>query len=64
VIDAIKAIDPSLVLMGLANAPILKLAQASGLKTVAEAFADRAYTPDGRLVSRREAGARAARYAD
>lgn len=57
VIDAIKAIDPSLVLMGLANAPILKLAQASGLKTVAEAFADRAYTPDGQLVSRREPGA-------
>lgn len=57
VIDAIKAIDPSLVLMGLANAPILALAQASGLKTVAEAFADRAYTPDGQLVSRREQGA-------
>ncbi|WP_455273890.1 LamB/YcsF family protein [Rhizobium herbae] len=57
VIDALKAIDPALVLMGLANAPILKLAQASGLKTVAEAFADRAYTPDGQLVSRREPGA-------
>jgi 5-oxoprolinase (ATP-hydrolysing) subunit A len=57
VIDAIKRIDPSLVLMGLANAPILKLAQASGLKTVAEAFADRAYMPDGQLVSRREPGA-------
>lgn len=56
VIDAIKAIDPTLVLMGLANAPILKLAQESGLKTVAEAFADRAYTPDGQLVSRREQG--------
>ena len=56
VIDAIKAIDSSLVLMGLANAPILKLAEASGLKTVAEAFADRAYTPDGQLVSRREQG--------
>ncbi|URK89045.1 LamB/YcsF family protein (plasmid) [Rhizobium sp. RCAM05350] len=57
VIDALKAIDPALVLMGLANAPILNLAQASGLKTVAEAFADRAYTPDGQLVSRREPGA-------
>ncbi|KQY10470.1 hypothetical protein ASE23_28535 [Rhizobium sp. Root73] len=56
VIDAIKAIDPTLVLMGLANAPILALAQESGLKTVAEAFADRAYTPDGQLVSRREQG--------
>jgi UPF0271 protein len=28
-----------------------------GLRTVAEAFADRAYTPEGRLVSRREPGA-------
>ena len=57
VIDAIKAIDSSLVLMGLANAPILELAQKSGLATVAEAFADRAYTPQGQLVSRREARA-------
>ena len=57
VIDAIKAIDPTLVLMGLANAPILELAAKSGLATVAEAFADRAYTPQGHLVSRREAGA-------
>ncbi|PYB69793.1 LamB/YcsF family protein [Rhizobium wuzhouense] len=56
VIDGIKAIDPNLVLMGLAGAPILALAQKSGLKTVAEAFADRAYTPGGELVSRREAG--------
>ena len=57
VIDGIKAIDPSLVLMGLANAPILDLARRSGLAVVAEAFADRAYTPQGQLVSRREAGA-------
>ena len=28
-----------------------------GLRTVSEAFADRAYRPDGRLVSRREPGA-------
>ncbi|MUZ71557.1 5-oxoprolinase subunit PxpA [Agrobacterium vitis] len=57
VIDAIKAIDTSLVLMGLAGAPILDLARTSGLSVVAEAFADRAYTPLGQLVSRREAGA-------
>lgn len=57
VIDAIKVVDASLVLMGLANAPILDLARASGLAVVAEAFADRAYTPKGELVSRREAGA-------
>ncbi|BCH55800.1 LamB/YcsF family protein [Agrobacterium vitis] len=57
VIDAINAIDASLVLMGLAGAPILDLARTSGLSVVAEAFADRAYTPEGQLVSRREPGA-------
>ena len=57
VIDGIKAIDPTLVLMGLAGAPILAQAREAGLATVAEAFADRAYTPAGTLVSRREAGA-------
>lgn len=57
VVDGIKAVDPSLVLMGLANAPILDLASKAGLSVVAEAFADRAYTPDGQLVSRREKGA-------
>ncbi|MFC4625514.1 LamB/YcsF family protein [Daeguia caeni] len=57
VIDAIRAINPSLILMGLANAPILELARRSGLATVAEAFADRAYTAKGELVSRREPGA-------
>lgn len=57
VIDGIKAIDPELTLMGLANAPIVDLARNSGLQVVAEAFADRAYTPDGQLVSRRDPGA-------
>ncbi len=57
VIDGIKAVDSSLVLMGLAGSPILDLARAAGLKVVAEAFADRAYQPDGQLVSRREPGA-------
>jgi UPF0271 protein len=57
VIDGIKAVDPTLVLMGLAGTGILALAERAGLGTVAEAFADRAYTPDGHLVSRREAGA-------
>ena len=57
VIEAIKAVDPSLVLMGLAGAPILDQARAAGLAVVAEAYADRAYTPTGHLVPRREAGA-------
>lgn len=57
VIQAIREIDPTLILMGLAGAPILQRAQDAGLATVAEAFGDRAYTPDGQLVSRREKGA-------
>lgn len=57
VIEAIKLVDPSLVLMGLAGSPILGLARDAGLAVMAEAFADRAYTPKGELVSRREPGA-------
>lgn len=57
VIGAIREIDPTLVLMGLAGAPILTQAAEAGLATVAEAFGDRAYTPQGTLVSRREPGA-------
>jgi UPF0271 protein len=56
VIEAILAVDKNLVLVGLAGANIIKLAQQKGLRTVAEAFADRAYTPQGTLVSRREKG--------
>ena len=57
VIAAIRAVDPGLVLVGLAGSPLLGWARDSGLRTVAEAFADRAYTPEGALVSRREPGA-------
>ncbi|CDH03946.1 LamB/YcsF family protein [Xenorhabdus bovienii] len=57
VIEGILVIDPNLALVGLAGSNILRLAQEKGLKTIAEAFADRAYTAAGELVSRREAGA-------
>lgn len=57
VINAILAIDSSLVLMALAGSPLIGWARDAGLSVVAEAFADRAYTPSGALVSRREAGA-------
>ena len=46
-----------LALLGLPNAVVLTKAKAAGITTFAEAFADRAYTPEGTLVSRREAGA-------
>ena len=57
VIAAIREIDPGLCLVALAGSPLLGWAEAQGLRAVAEAFADRAYTPQGTLVSRREPGA-------
>ena len=57
VIEAIRAIDQSLVLVALAGSPLIELARREGLTCIAEAFADRAYTPQGTLVSRRETGA-------
>ncbi len=57
VIAAIRAVDESLVLMALAGSPLVEQARAAGLTVVTEAFADRAYTADGQLVSRRETGA-------
>ncbi|WP_392507495.1 LamB/YcsF family protein [Naumannella halotolerans] len=56
VVTAISEIDDSLVLLGLAGSTVLRIAEERGLPTAAEAFADRAYTPEGALVSRREAG--------
>ena len=57
VIAAIRAIDAGLALVALAGSPLVRWAEDTGLRVVAEAFADGAYTPQGTLVSRREAGA-------
>ena len=57
VVEAVTTFDASLAVLGMPGSRWLALAEAAGLETVAEAFADRAYTPEGRLVSRREPGA-------
>ena len=57
VIAAILAVDASLALVALAGSPLVAQAKAAGLTVEAEAFADRGYTAEGALVSRREAGA-------
>lgn len=54
---AVHALDPELPVLGLAGSVFFEEAQKLGLRTVSEAFADRAYQADGRLVSRREPGA-------
>ena len=57
VITAIRDVDANLALVALAGSPLVRWAQDAGLRVIAEAFADRAYTPQGALVSRREKGA-------
>ncbi|HEX2214340.1 MAG TPA: 5-oxoprolinase subunit PxpA, partial [Mycobacterium sp.] len=54
---AVHAVDPGLPVLGLAGSAFFTEAGEFGLRTVPEAFADRAYRPDGRLVSRRERNA-------
>lgn len=57
VIDAIGAFGSALPVLLLPGSVALAKAEAAGLRAVAEAFADRNYTPEGTLVSRREANA-------
>jgi UPF0271 protein len=57
VAEAVRMVDPALPVLGMAGSAFFAEAARLGLRTVAEAFADRAYQPDGRLVSRREPGA-------
>ncbi len=60
VAEAIVSVNPELLYVALAGAKgefMSRIGQEVGLKVVYEAFADRAYTPDGTLVSRRQPGA-------
>ena len=57
VAQAVHAAEPGLPVLGQAGSVVFEAADRLGLRTVAEAFADRAYTPDGRLVPRTEPGA-------
>ena len=56
VVDAVKSVDPGLPILGLPGSEVLRLAEAAGLRAVSEAFADRAYNPDGTLASRSQPG--------
>ncbi|MCV7172559.1 LamB/YcsF family protein [Mycobacterium manitobense] len=54
---AVLAVDPGLPVLGLSGSAFFAAAGELGLRTVPEAFADRAYRADGQLVSRREPNA-------
>lgn len=57
VVEAIRRYDPALPLLTLPGSAAMRAAEEAGIPAVAEGFADRAYTAEGRLVSRREPGA-------
>lgn len=54
---AIRKVDPTLVMVCLSNSAMVEAAAESGIPHVEEAFADRAYTRDGKLVPRSQKGA-------
>lgn len=54
---ATAAVDRELLLFGLPGSELIRAGQRAGLRTASEVFADRAYEPDGTLVSRRKPGA-------
>ncbi|MCU5774174.1 5-oxoprolinase subunit PxpA [Erwiniaceae bacterium BAC15a-03b] len=54
---AVKAVDPSLILVGLANSELIRAAERFGLSSRQEVFADRGYQADGTLVPRSQPGA-------
>lgn len=57
VAEAVHAVDPGLPVLGLSGSVFFTEAKELGLRTVPEAFADRAYRSDGQLVSRRQRNA-------
>lgn len=57
VVAAVRAYDAALPVMGLPGSAVQRECEAAGLRFVVEGFADRAYTAEGRLVPRTQAGA-------
>ncbi|MBO0875778.1 MAG: LamB/YcsF family protein, partial [Pseudonocardia sp.] len=56
VVDGVRAFGP-LPVLGLPGSELLVAVEKAGLEPVEEAFADRGYTPEGKLVPRSEPGA-------
>jgi UPF0271 protein len=54
---AVAVFDRSLILFALPDSQMVHAGRALGLRVAIEAFADRAYEPDGGLVSRTQPGA-------
>jgi UPF0271 protein len=57
VAEAIREVDPNLILVGLAGSVWIKVGREIGLRVASEVFADRTLNADGTLVSRSQPGA-------
>lgn len=55
--NAVYAVDPNLILFGLAGSELVKAGKSAGLYVAQEVFADRTYQPDGTLTPRTEENA-------
>jgi UPF0271 protein len=54
--EGVRRFRPSLVLVGLSGSVLIQIAKEMGLGVAEEAFADRRYRADGKLVPRSQAG--------
>ncbi|MDR1931652.1 MAG: LamB/YcsF family protein [Spirochaetales bacterium] len=57
VAEAVYRVNPELILFGLSGSWMIKKANALGLRTAEEVFADRTYQKDGSLTPRKQPGA-------
>jgi UPF0271 protein len=57
IVEGLRRYDPGLALLCLPDSEMQREAEKAGVVAYAEAFADRAYTAEGRLVSRKQPGA-------
>lgn len=57
VFTVVQAHDPKLAILAIDNSEQVRAAKALNIQVIREAYADRAYTPGGLLVSRNEPGA-------
>jgi UPF0271 protein len=57
IVDAVKALDPNLIIFAPQKSLLARIAVEAGLRVAHEFFADRAYNPDGSLVSRKQPNA-------
>jgi UPF0271 protein len=57
IVDAVKALNHNLIIFAPLNSALAKAAVEGGLRVAYEVFADRAYDPDGSLVSRKQLNA-------